>query len=243
MPVKRKTRKTTKRVVKKATDNKKIQPEKSEPMEAKVDVTETKPVDMFPPRELIYVEEDLSSDPTELVKNGKPWDPKKDGYEVRFMSPEQVKVQGLRGYTPVPVESGIRIKNHPLTREELGIAGDFGSGVYMRLGENEPAQKELCSKELEEFTGGRSRYVKLNSSILCIAPLELAQARRRQATEISNNKTKAALMRADAEAQKDLGADIRRVGQFRLGRNAQISEVDGKRKTTKKVWSVPAKIK
>lgn len=215
--------------------------------ESKVEAVEAKQEkehELFPKRTPIMGgDEYIPSDPTELVRDGKPWVPEENGYVARLMSPEHVKVQGLRDYVPVPVDAGIRFKDHPLTEQELGNAGDAGSGVYLHPKTGEMAQKELGGDELALLTGGRSKYVKLNSSFLCLIPREKAEARRRFAKDVSNNTLSKQLAEADREAQEELGRDKRRAGIFKIGGNAQRSEVDGLKRTTKKIWSVPAKIK
>lgn len=208
-------------------------------LETKKGEESLKDLELFPKREPIYGgNQDLSGDPTELVRYGKPWIPEENGYIARFMTPEQVKLQGLRGYIPVSIKSGIRIKDHPLTVQELTNTSDFGSGICLH-----PKDNAENDKELSELTGGRSNYVKLNSAFLCLIPKEIAEARRNDARRISNNTLAKQLEEADKEAQQELGNDKRRVGRFKVGSNAQRSEVDRIKRTTKKIWSVSAQIK
>jgi hypothetical protein len=226
-----------------------IKPKVSEEVKTEAKAEEVKQVEakkdeLFPDRQPIYGEQYYDpGDSTALVRDGKDYVPEDHGYVARFMSPEQIKIMGMRGYTPVPVEPGIRIKGHPLTQQEIGNAGDAGNGVYLRLQQNTNAQKELCADELAEMTGGKSRYVKLSSSILCMCPKELADNRKGFAKEVSNNSLRRSLVQAAEEAQNELGSDTRKFGKFTVNTKAGRYEMDKKTKSPKKIWSVPANIK
>lgn len=193
-------------------------------------------IDLFPDREPIYGgEENIESDPTKLTKNGKDWDPREAGYEVRLMDPDIIKNMGFRGYIPVPKEAGIRFKDHPLTAQ--GFDGDAGSAVYLN-----PKDNQHNNDELESISGGRSKYIRLNNMVLCLIPREKAEARRNLANDISNSSLRKDLQQADKQAQDDLG-NSKFNGKFMLGGNASRSDVDGKTRSIKKTWSVPAQIK
>lgn len=251
MAVKRRTRKPRARKTVKKVESKaemaiekidiesKIEP-KVEPMEAK---RETKEEILFPDRKPIFGgDEYVPSDTTNLTRDGKPWVPEEHGYVARFMDPDVIDKMGWRGYQPVPVEAGIRVADHPLTAQEIGT-GDAGKGIYYHPKTNEAVQEALGGEELTRLTGGKSNIVKLNSSILALAPIELVTKRRKFAKKLSNESLRRNLMQAHEEAQEELGLDTRMYGRFSTGRNAERIEMDAKTKSPKKVWSVPAQIK
>lgn len=247
MVVKRKTvRPRKRRVVKKKKLDLK-EPINNEPIETKmapVGVKEVKAEELFPDRTPIYGgEEYIPLDTTQLTRNGKPWVPEEHGYVARFMDPDVIDKMGWRDYQPVPVEAGIRVVDHPLTAQEVGTVEQCGKGIYYHPKTNEAVQKALGGEELTRLTGGKSNVVKLNSSILCLAPMELVSKRRKFAKEVSNSSLKRNLMQAHEEAQEELGSDTRMHGKFTTGRNAGRYELDKKTKSPKKVWSVPTQIR
>ncbi len=223
---------------------KKVEPKietKTESMEVK---QENKQEMLFPDRTPIYGGgEYIPADPTQLTRNGKPWVPEEHGYVARFMDPDVIDKMGWRDYQPVPVESGIRIADHPLTAQEVGTTEQAGKGIYYHPKTNKAVQEALGGEEFNRLTGGSSKLVKLNSSILALAPIELVQERRRFAKTISNDSLKKNLVQAHEEAQEELGNDTRMYGKFSTGRNAERLEMDKKTQYPKKVWSVPAQIK
>lgn len=220
----------------------------SEPkiMEAKTEEVKPEPKKevLFPDRQPIYGEEvHVPSDATQLTRDGKPWIPEEHGYVARLMDPDIINKMGWRDYQPVPVEAGIRFADHALTEQEIGSTEQLGKGIYYHPKTNEAVQKALGGEELTRLTGGRSNVVKLNSSILALAPIELVKNRRRFAKEVSNNSLERSLVQADQEAQSELGSDVRKFGKFTTGRNAERFEMDRKTRSPKKIWSVPANIK
>lgn len=241
MVVKRKTGRPRKRKIVKKDKSVELKQEgamvaKEESHENPFQSKKSDKIDFFPDRKPIYGgDEYIAADATELTKDGKPWIPEEHGYVSRLMSPEQIKIQGMRGYTPVPVEAGIRFKQHPLFTQEI-TTENMGKGIYLHAKDNEEMNKELA-----QITGGSSKFVKLNSSMLCLAPLEVAQGRRKFAKDVSNSGLKKDLMKADEEAQEEFGNPAK-FGKFSIGRNAERLKVDRRTRSTKKVWSVPAKI-
>lgn len=213
--------------------------QKAEPVKQKDEF-----VDMFPDREPIYGE-DLSAnaDPTLLIKNGVDWNPREHGYETRLLDADMVDHMGYRGYKPVPKESGIRFKQHPLTDSGIGDK-DFGEVATIISKDNETVRKTMLGQALSDFYELRAKdpHVKLNNMVLGLVPIEKATGRRKLACDISNSSMRRDLQEADLEAQKELG-NSKFSGKFTLGGNASRSDVDKKNKNIKKVWSVPAQIK
>lgn len=227
-----------------------IKEEKKMPIEQKAEEIEIKPVkeeakqfaDMYPDREPIYGEElSANSDPTELTKNGEPWNPREHGYETYLFDASNVDVMGMRGYEPVPLESGIRFKQHPLT-DVNPWDKDFGGKVTISPIDNKVARRDMVGNEMADHMERREKYLKLNRLVLGIIPKEKAEARRKLAVEISNNSLRRDLSNADQEAQSEIG-NSKFHGKFMLGQNASRSLVDKKQKSVKKVWSVPSQIK
>lgn len=227
------------KLFKKVPDLKKISETKS--IETK---QEKKQEELFPSRKPIYGgEQYVPADATLLTRNGEPWVPEEHGYVARFMDPDTINKMGWRGYQPVPVESGIRVADHPLTAQEIGGIGPAGKGVYYHPKTNEAVQKALGGEELTRLTGGKSNVVKLNSSILALAPIELVQSRRKFAKMISNNALKKSLIRAHEDAQEELGHNPEVYGKFSTPKNSERYEADKRTKSIKKVWAVSAQIK
>lgn len=233
--VKKASRPRKKRIVREKNMSNETDKEIKPIIEAKSE--EAKKSELFPDRKpILGGNEYIPSDATKLVRDGKPWIPEEHGYKARLLSPEQIKVMGMRGYEPVPVEAGIRFAEHPLFKQEMD--GEGGKAVHYR-----PKEIKEMDDELAKITGGNSKFVKLCSSILGLIPIEVSDARRKFAVELSNNALKNSLVQADEEAQEELGSNVRMVGKFSVGRNAQRSEVDRVKKSTKKVWAVSANIK
>jgi hypothetical protein len=198
--------------------------------------------DMFPTRTPIYGEELYEDpDPTKLTKNGVDWDPRENGYEVRLLDPSIIDVMGERGYRPVPLESGIRFKNHPLTDTSTWDR-NFGTSVTLVPKDNKVARRDMMGNEMAEYVERRSKHLTLNKSVLGIIPIEKPQARRNLACNISNSSLAKDLAGAAEKAQEEIG-NSRFNGKFTLGQNASRSEVNKKQQTVKKIWSVPAQIK
>ena len=145
------------------------------------------------------------------------------------------------GYEPVPLESGIRFKQHPLT-DVNPWDKDFGGKVTISPIDNKVARRDMVGNEMADHMERREKYLKLNRLVLGIIPKEKAEARRKLAVEISNNSLRRDLSNADQEAQSEIG-NSKFHGKFMLGQNASRSLVDKKQKSVKKVWSVPSQIK
>jgi hypothetical protein len=238
MAVRKKTGRPRKRKVIKKTES------EIKTVEAKQEVKqEAKQEKLFPDRQPIYGgEEYIPADATQLTRDGKPWIPEEHGYVARFMDPDIIDKVGWRDYQPVPVESGIRVADHPLTSQEVGSTQMAGKGIYYHPKTNEAVQEALGGEEFSRLTGGKSKLVKLNSSILALAPIELVQSRRKFAKTVSNNTLEKHFSRAHEEAQEELGNDVTKYGRFSTGKGAERYEMDRKSKSPKKVWSVPTQI-
>ncbi|MFX0022191.1 MAG: hypothetical protein ACFE9S_07680 [Candidatus Hermodarchaeota archaeon] len=205
-------------------------------------------VDLFPDRTPIYGEE-LYEDPdaTRLTKDGKDWNPREHGWEVRLMDPSTIEHLGYRGYKPVPKSSNIRFKRHPLADSDFGD-GSCGEVVSTLSRDNRVVREEMLGKELADHFELRAKdpYVKIGKLVLCLAPLEKPTARRKLAVNIANSSLRKDLQKADEQAQEELG-NSKTHGKFTLGETASRSwnerDAKDKTKTVRKVWSVPAQIK
>lgn len=207
-------------------------------------IQEKKQEMLFPDRKPIYGgDEYIPADTTQLTRDGKPWIPEEHGYEARLMDPDVINKMGWRDYQPVPIEAGIRIADHPLTEQEIGNVQNAGKGIYYHPKTNAAVQKALGGEELTKLTGGHSNVVKLNSSILALAPIELVQKRREFAKRVSNDSLRKDQMEPQEKAQRDFGGDIKTHGRFLPGRNAERYMMDNKTKSPKKIWSVPTQIR